>query len=1020
MDLNFENLAMALSIKEKILALKDSEVPGGLNTEEIIEEWINLKSLVSREDFEKRLEIEEINREEFARAIVATTNEDDQILIEYVKKCDWFSQFEDIILLFKENDRKIQASEKFIIDESFVIRPYLYYFEKELRQRIVEIQSFKISENAVNQLIISAMSKVYNIYSKVLVLKLQDYKEKYSLEGESGEKKFIDFLKNSFSEEEALEFYLDHPVLTRSATTTIQNLLQFLVKSLLHLDREHQHLKELYQADLDVLCEINVSAGDTHEKGKTVLIFQFNNNKKMIYKPRDLRIINAYNKFLDWVNKKSRLLEMKSLQGIYQEDYAFEMFVENKSCNSNEEIANYYIRFGQLIAIAYILSANDLHLENLIANGEYPILIDLETILQGKIPYQSNEKGGIAELAINLYLESVKSTALLPMLAFTNNKEGKGIDLSALGGKEVELPFKILLPVYSGTDEFKFEYQNYVRPGSHNLPRLREVIVTFEDYRNEILTGFEKMMTFFLEEKDNLKGENSIFNAFKGFKVRNVLKNTETYVNLLSYINHPNYAKNMLKKEKLIENIWSYPHKNKLIIKFEYEDMMIDDIPVFFSIADEKNLISSNSNEVNHFLVKSGYENVLDRINLLNDEEIQKQSSIIKVALGFCEEQSIELQETRSYHLNLNVDYDLLVEAKKIGDFLLEKSIILDHGSGLAFVDAVRNKANPGAWEISPIGHDLNEGLSGIAFFFFELYYLTKEEKYFLAYEKAMKSAITTAAFDKEWNSFEGKASIVFPVLNEIYKTGGSKFRVQCIEILDQIDENKTELTSKEWLSGMSGLIPLLIDASDLLEEKRYLDLAIEFSEIVINSNLSQKIGLSDGLSGIILGIFRTYEKVGNEKYLKFIKEMMMIENQLIRNEKETSYTWYKGLVGVAATRLRMKKLLQQEDLNLIKETVEAVIQQMKKDDSLCDGNIGDIEFLLHCQELDPNISIEIDKKLSDIFQSYCIQGHYGIKQLPGFTSVPLFTGLSGIGYGLLRALKPKKVSHVLTYQLLK
>ena len=42
----------------------------------------------------------------------------------------------------------------------------------------------------------------------------------------------------------------------------------------------------------------------------------------------------------------------------------------------------FYIRFGEILALSYILNATDLHMENLIAYGEYPVIIDLETFIQ--------------------------------------------------------------------------------------------------------------------------------------------------------------------------------------------------------------------------------------------------------------------------------------------------------------------------------------------------------------------------------------------------------------------------------------------------------------------------------------------------------------------------------------------------------------------------------------------------------------------------------------------------------------
>ena len=301
------------------------------------------------------------------------------------------------------------------------------------------------------------------------------------------------------------------------------------------------------------------------------------------------------------------------------------------------------------------------------------------------------------QLKLDIHLESVQRTLLLPTVSFHDHKEGEGIDVSALDGKEAKLPFKILLPTNLGTDDFRYEYKEYIRPGASNLPKLNGAIITFENYRNHILIGFESMMKFFLKKKDLLLEEGLPFNKFKNCTIRSVLKDTQKYVDLLNYANHPNYAENMLKKEKLIENIWVYPHQNKEIIKYEYSDMMFDDIPVFYSLSNEKYLVSSGGNKVHDFFEYSGYEKVIDRINKLNEKEIEKQSSIIKASLGLYAEQILQLKGMRQYYSDLDYNYDLLSEVKKISKFILERSISSRDGSELAFFDVISSTMNAGA-----------------------------------------------------------------------------------------------------------------------------------------------------------------------------------------------------------------------------------------------------------------------------------------------------------------------------------
>ena len=61
-------------------------------------------------------------------------------------------------------------------------------------------------------------------------------------------------------------------------------------------------------------------------------------------------------------------------------DYGWVEYVEHRSCASDEEIRRYYRRTGNFLCLVYALNGSDFHFENMIADGEHPVPIDLETI----------------------------------------------------------------------------------------------------------------------------------------------------------------------------------------------------------------------------------------------------------------------------------------------------------------------------------------------------------------------------------------------------------------------------------------------------------------------------------------------------------------------------------------------------------------------------------------------------------------------------------------------------------------
>ena len=55
--------------------------------------------------------------------------------------------------------------------------------------------------------------------------------------------------------------------------------------------------------------------------------------------------------------------------------------MEYHSCKTEQQLKDYYVRLGVQLFLAYVLGTKDLHCENIIASGEYPVLIDLEVLL---------------------------------------------------------------------------------------------------------------------------------------------------------------------------------------------------------------------------------------------------------------------------------------------------------------------------------------------------------------------------------------------------------------------------------------------------------------------------------------------------------------------------------------------------------------------------------------------------------------------------------------------------------------
>ena len=95
------------------------------------------------------------------------------------------------------------------------------------------------------------------------------------------------------------------------------------------------------------------------------------------YKPRDCRTDVLFGQIVDrWFSDIARV--PRCIPG---PDYAFCQNISAAPASTEAEAGRYFRNLGGLCALFQMFGASDLHSENLIAQGVYPVLVDMETIL---------------------------------------------------------------------------------------------------------------------------------------------------------------------------------------------------------------------------------------------------------------------------------------------------------------------------------------------------------------------------------------------------------------------------------------------------------------------------------------------------------------------------------------------------------------------------------------------------------------------------------------------------------------
>ena len=229
----------------------------------------------------------------------------------------------------------------------------------------------------------------------------------------------------------------EFPVLGRLLATVVQLWLEANQEMFERIEQSRDALAQAFnispQADLS---GIRQGLSDPHRGGRTVTILTFTNEageRHVVYKPKDMGVDQAYQRYLGTLNGLSDLPPLRTLTALARASYGFMELVEHRPCRSEQELARFYRHAGRLMAVLYLLGCTDCHYENLIASGDQLVLIDTETLLEADPADHINAvEQSRSGLSLSLQ-DSVLRTGLLPRWLFLGGAKKIPFDASALG-----------------------------------------------------------------------------------------------------------------------------------------------------------------------------------------------------------------------------------------------------------------------------------------------------------------------------------------------------------------------------------------------------------------------------------------------------------------------------------------------------------------------------------------------------------------------------------------------------------
>jgi lantibiotic modifying enzyme len=127
------------------------------------------------------------------------------------------------------------------------------------------------------------------------------------------------------------------------------------------------------------ILDIRPGLSDAHNKGRAVTLLR-SDVGSIVYKPRCGWGEQAWFDFVQHLNRSRVPLQLRAAKVICRDGYCWMEEIKFAPCESYAAARRFYRRIGETMAILSLLRTVDCHRDNFIASGDYPVLIDAETL----------------------------------------------------------------------------------------------------------------------------------------------------------------------------------------------------------------------------------------------------------------------------------------------------------------------------------------------------------------------------------------------------------------------------------------------------------------------------------------------------------------------------------------------------------------------------------------------------------------------------------------------------------------
>ncbi|MET0866054.1 MAG: type 2 lanthipeptide synthetase LanM [Nakamurella sp.] len=337
-----------------------------------------------------------------------------------------------------------------------------------------------------------------------------------------------------------------------------------------------------------VLEEIQHLGSDSHNQGRMVAALRFAGGQRIIYKPRTLG---------PEVLTRACLRQISPAVGFDLTDcapasldrgsYGWQQEVTQVNAGSEADVRQYYRAFGAVSALMAVLGATDMHHENVVAAGDHPVLVDLETVLHTDMSLATSDLSSALSARVKL---SLASTVLLPQRLPTGPYSVLMAGIGVPWEQRSERTDFVL--VDRDTDAVDIAKRTFRYTHTANVLRRSDGSNTdVLDYGREFLDGFRRGYRAVAAERDAL----ALALTANPVRIRQIFRSTAVYGRILNAATHPDNLRSRAAFERVIGMLrtpmgYDRPYVREFITDAEKAALAGGDVPYFVVPSDDVRL----------------------------------------------------------------------------------------------------------------------------------------------------------------------------------------------------------------------------------------------------------------------------------------------------------------------------------------------------------------------------------------------------------------------------------------------